>query len=174
MKTEELTALGLTEDQVKGVFALNGVDIEKHKHEAATANQALEGVKTQLQAANTKLEGYDPEWKTTVTQAQLDAAKEVEKLKLDYSIGNALKESKAKDPDILKALIDLNAVKQVGDDVVGLKEQIEKLKTEKDYLFETEAKPPVFSLPTPGATDLPGSNKNDQANAAFRAAFGKE
>lgn len=174
MKTEELTALGLTEDQVKGVFALNGADIERHKQETATARQELEGFKTQLQTANAKLEGYDPEWKNTLTQAQKDADAKVAKLKLDYSITNFLKESKAKDPDILKALIDLEAVKQVGDEVIGLKEQIEKLKTDKDYLFETEAKPPVFSLPTSGAPDLPGGNKNDQANAAFRAAFGKE
>lgn len=31
MKTEELTALGLTEDQVKQVFALNGKDVEAAK-----------------------------------------------------------------------------------------------------------------------------------------------
>lgn len=28
MKKEELTALGLTEDQIKGVQKLNGIDIE--------------------------------------------------------------------------------------------------------------------------------------------------
>ena len=31
MKTEELTALGLNEDQVKQVFALNGKDVEAAK-----------------------------------------------------------------------------------------------------------------------------------------------
>ena len=36
MKTEELTALGLNEDQVKQVFALNGKDVE-------AAKAALEG-----------------------------------------------------------------------------------------------------------------------------------
>ena len=174
MKTEELTTLGLTEDQVKGVFALNGTDIEKHKQDNVTLQGELTGLKGQLQTANTKLEGYDPEWKNTLTLAQQEASKEVAKLKLDYSITNALKESKAKDPDIIKALINIEAVKQVGDKVIGLKEQLEKLKTDKDYLFETEEKPPVFSLPTPGAPNVPGNNKNEQANAAFRAAFGKE
>lgn len=174
MKTEELTALGLNEDQVKGVFALNGVDIEKHKQDLATAQRELETTKGLLATANGKLEGYDPEWKNTLETAQRDADAKVAKLKLDYSVTNFLKESKAKDPDVLKALIDLEAVKQVGDEVVGLKEQIEKLKTEKDYLFEAEDKPPVFSLGTPGAPNVTGDTKKEQANAAFRAAFGKE
>lgn len=66
MKTEDLTALGLSEDQIKSVFALNGTDIEKfktdvekHKLEATKAKEELEGVKTQLGEANTAIKGFE-------------------------------------------------------------------------------------------------------------------
>ena len=42
MKTEELTALGLTEEQVKGVFALNGKDIEAAKQNTAELTKNYE------------------------------------------------------------------------------------------------------------------------------------
>ena len=67
MKTEELTALGLTEEQVKGVFALNGKDIEAEKAKGKKALEAAEAdrdnYKTQLDTATETLksfEGIDP------------------------------------------------------------------------------------------------------------------
>lgn len=86
MKTEDLTALGLSEDQIKSVFALNGTDIEKYKQDAEKQKQAviqakeeLEGVKTQLGEANTAIKGFEEldvegikkaaeEWKTKYEQ----------------------------------------------------------------------------------------------------------
>lgn len=66
MKTEELIALGLSEDQIKGVFALNGTDIEKlkqdiekHKQDVIKAKEELEGVKTQLGEANATIKGFE-------------------------------------------------------------------------------------------------------------------
>lgn len=66
MKTEDLTALGLSEDQIKSVFALNGTDIEKYKQDvekqkqaAIQAKEELEGVKTQLSEANTAIKGFE-------------------------------------------------------------------------------------------------------------------
>lgn len=62
MKTEELTALGLTEEQVKGVFALNGKDIEAAKQNTAELTKNYETLKaerdnldSQLKAANATL-----------------------------------------------------------------------------------------------------------------------
>ena len=86
MKTEDLTALGLSEDQIKSVFALNGTDIEKYKadvekqkQEVIKAKEELEGVKTQLGEANTAIKGFEEldvegikkaaeEWKTKYEQ----------------------------------------------------------------------------------------------------------
>ena len=87
MKTEELTALGLTEDQVKGVFALNGKDIEAEKAKGKKALETAEAdrdqYKTQLDTATEtlkKFEGIDPakiqqevaDWKAKAEQAEKD------------------------------------------------------------------------------------------------------
>lgn len=87
MKTEELTALGLTEDQVKGVFALNGKDVEaekaKGKKALETAEADRDNYKTQLDTATEtlkKFEGIDPakiqqevaDWKAKAEQAEKD------------------------------------------------------------------------------------------------------
>lgn len=62
MKTEELTALGLTEEQVKSVFVLNGKDIaalQQANAELTKSNATLtaerDNLDTQLKAANDTL-----------------------------------------------------------------------------------------------------------------------
>lgn len=87
MKTEELTALGLNEEQVKGVFALNGKDIEAEKAKGKKALEAAEtardNYKTQLDTATETLKGFegiDPtkikqevaDWKAKAEQAEKD------------------------------------------------------------------------------------------------------
>lgn len=64
MKTEELIALGLTEDQVKQVFALNGKDIEKQKKIAVDLETDRDNYKSRFEAADAalkKFDGIDPD-----------------------------------------------------------------------------------------------------------------
>ena len=63
MKTEELKALGLNDEQVQKVFAMHGEDVNREKQAAAEAKAQLTAAQSQLQEANRKLEGYDPEWR---------------------------------------------------------------------------------------------------------------
>lgn len=88
MKTEELTALGLNEDQVKGVFALNGKDIEaekaKGKKALETAEADRDNYKTQLDTANEtlkKFEGIDP---AKIQQELADHKARADKAEKDY------------------------------------------------------------------------------------------
>ena len=55
MKKEELTALGLTEEQIKGVQTLNGKDIEAHKNALATAEKERDDYKGQVDNLQTQL-----------------------------------------------------------------------------------------------------------------------
>lgn len=64
MKTEELTAIGLSEEQATQVLAIHGKDIEKHKKTITTLETEKEGLKGQLstaEAALQKFEGIDPQ-----------------------------------------------------------------------------------------------------------------
>lgn len=88
MKTEELTALGLTDEQAKQVIVIHGKDIESHKQQIEDRDKritTLEGerdnFKTRFETADAalkKFEGIDPEKIQDEIQTykdQLDTAK---------------------------------------------------------------------------------------------------
>lgn len=88
MKTEELTALGLTNEQANQVLAIHGKDIEKHKKQIETLEGERNSYKTKFETADTalkKFEGIDPEkiqgeiqtYKTQLEDAQKDFAKQL-------------------------------------------------------------------------------------------------
>ncbi|MBQ2865824.1 MAG: phage scaffolding protein [Clostridia bacterium] len=82
MKTEELTAIGLTEEQATQVLAMNGKDIEKHKKQITTVEGERDAFKAQLDTANEtlkKFEGIDPQQIQTELQTYKTKAEEAEK-----------------------------------------------------------------------------------------------
>lgn len=82
MKTEELTAIGLTEEQATQVLAINGKDIEKHKTRITALEGERDNYKTQLETANAtlkKFEGVDPEKIQDELQTYKTQAEEAEK-----------------------------------------------------------------------------------------------
>lgn len=91
MKTEELTALGLSDEQVKGVFALNGTDINELKQQNATLTSERDALKTerdnlttQLTAANDTLAKFGDSTPESM-QAEIQKYKDqMEQLKTDY------------------------------------------------------------------------------------------
>lgn len=64
--------------------------------------------------------------------------KKLQQIQYDTAINNALKDSKAKDINLIKALLDNDKLKINGEEVIGLKEQLEVIKKDRDYLFEKE------------------------------------
>lgn len=92
MKTEELTALGLTDEQAKQVHALNGKDIEAAK---AAKDKAIDDLKAERDGLQTRLgtaedtlkkfEGIDPQkiqqeiqdWKQKAEDAKADFTKQM-------------------------------------------------------------------------------------------------
>lgn len=146
MTKEELLALGLTEEQIKDVFKINGIDVEKAKGDLTTKETELASTKEQLKTANTEIQSYKSmdveaikkaadEYKTKFEEAETKAQKEIETLKFNHAIENALVGAKAKNAKAVKALLNIEGLKLNGDEVVGLKEQLEAIKTENDYLF---------------------------------------
>lgn len=59
MKTEALQAIGLTEDQIKDVFKMNGKDIETEKKRADKAEAERDQYKERAEAAEKTLKGFD-------------------------------------------------------------------------------------------------------------------
>ena len=82
MKTEELTAIGLTEEQASQVLAMNGKDIEKYKKQVTTVEGERDAAKAQLDTANAtlkKFEGIDPQQIQQELQTYKTQAEEAEK-----------------------------------------------------------------------------------------------
>lgn len=59
MKTEELTAIGLTEEQATQVLTMNGKDIEKHKRQITALETERDDLKGRLTTAETTLKGFE-------------------------------------------------------------------------------------------------------------------
>jgi len=100
--------------------------------------------------------------KTTNSTTAADYEKKLETLRFETIINNALKDSKAKDINLIKALLDNNKLKINGEEVIGLKDQLETIKKDKDYLFEKEV-PGTGTFNTGGAS---GGKETDPENFA--------
>jgi predicted nucleic acid-binding Zn-ribbon protein len=175
MKKEDLIKLGLTDEAViEQIIILHGKDIEKHKTGLSTAQAESDGLKKQLTDANAAIEGFKKldvegikkaadEWKTKAEQAQTEANKQIAGLKFDHALDGALSGAKAKNGKAVKALLDAELLKLADDgSISGLKEQLEKIKSENDYLFESET-------PTPKIV-VGGNNKSVITDAVVLAA----
>lgn len=90
MKTEDLKALGLNDDQVQKVFAMNGAEMNDLKQQVATLTTERDTARTNLGEANKKLEGYDPEWRSKAEKAENDAKAQVAELQHDFAAERAV------------------------------------------------------------------------------------
>lgn len=78
--------------------------------------------------------------KQTNKQVTDDYESKLSKIKLDTAVKEALKQSKVKDIDLAMKLINYDNLKLSDDgSVVGINEQIEPMKKEREYLFEKDA-----------------------------------
>ena len=167
MKTEELKALGLNDEQVQKVFAMNGADIERKNQTIATLTAERDTARTQLGEANKKLEGYDPDWKTKAENAARQARQQVEALQSDFAAQSAVSGLKFSSESAKKAfLADLKAKK--------LTLQEGKLLGFDDFLADyRKTDPGAFASGYPYVKDggdpthTPGGTPRDQFAAWF-------
>lgn len=173
MTTDELRGFGLTDEQCQQVENLHNGEISAMQTQIGERDTTISGLNGQLSEANKKLEGYDPEWKQKAAQAQTDAEAKVNEYRFNAALEKAISDSKAKDAVSVKAHLNMDALKFADGKIIGLDDQLKKIKEEKAYLFETDSKLPYASGHTGGDDGKNTGNKTEQANAAFRAAFGK-
>lgn len=150
MNTEALKALGLDDEQVKGVMALKGelIKQENAKLDAVTAER--DSLNEQMAQRDKDIKdlkknaGDNEELSSKLSELQkqydTDTRALNEKLaetKLDSALSDALAKTKARDPQDLKAFLDMEAIKLNDDgELSGLSDQISKLQESKGYLFD--------------------------------------
>lgn len=150
MNTEALKALGLDEEQVKGVMALKGELIKQENAKLDAVVAERDGLAEQVKQRDKDIKdlqknvGDNEELTNRLSELrkQYDADTKAlnDKLaatKLDSALTAALAKTNARDPQDLKAFLDLDGIKldETGE-LTGLNDQITKLQTEKGYLFD--------------------------------------
>ena len=180
MKTEDLKALGLTDEQIKSVMALNGKAIQaeqdKAKAEADSLTAERDDFKKQLEGRDKDLKelkksaGDNAELKKQYEDLQSKYKTDTEKLnetlaktKLDSAISEALGQTKARDPKDLKNFLNMENIKLTDNGLIGLDEQVKNLQENKAYLFA--------SVPKTSGTN-PVGGQTPPASDSFISALG--
>lgn len=122
-------------DGYKGLLSQRDADIEDLKKKAGSADGLTQQL-TELQQKYTK--------DTDDLQAQL------KQTKFDSALDVALAGSGAKNTKALRALLDMEKISFKDDALHGFTEQLEQIKAENDYLFES-AKPGATGIRHDGA-----------------------
>lgn len=181
MKKEDLIALGLTEEQISEIQRLNGLDIKREQDKLTKVELERDNYKEQLETAQDVLkefEGVDvKELQSRITQLQNDlqskeAEYQAQLADRDFNtlLDNQLSSFGAKNVKAVKALLDIEALKDSKNQEADIKAAIEACQKENDYLFG--ATEPINNPVAPTGGSLP---TGDDANlAALKAAMGIE
>lgn len=125
--------------------------------ELATANQTIKD----LQDAAKKWDGVDVDkLKGDMAALQTKYDSDLAAAKLDNALNLALMEAKARDPKLIKALLDMSVVKMDGDQLMGLTDQLTKITESHGYLFAGEAAGGDTTRTSTGAAHV-SNNKPD-------------
>ena len=188
MKTEDLKAQGLTEEQINFVMAENGKDLKALQEE----NTTLKTEKSQLENDKKVLEKEkgDKEkaladlQKNTITKEEYDKkVKEIEdnakKEHSDYIFNQlltqAFKDAKVRDTEntrkAVKESLDLTKITTDNDgkNLIGIKEQLEAIKKSDPHFFETK-----FSGSEPTEPGGNGGKGDDGNEVSMASNFAKE
>lgn len=141
MKLEELTALGLSDEQAKAVFEKFGQDIPKSRFdEVNNAKKAAEDMVSQLTVEISGLKkGQSKEFAEQVEKLKADYEGKMKQMKLDFAVDSALSAAGVRSTKAARALMNVDDLKLDGDKVLGLDDQIKTLKEGNDWLFAKSA-----------------------------------
>lgn len=159
MKREFLKKLGIEDGSIiDAILDENGTDLERER----SKYEDYETIKKNLNTAETTLKGYEgvdiaeitkerDDLKKQIKTLQEDNAKALYEVKLEHAIGAELTKAGARNSKAVKALLDMEGVKLEDDKLIGITEQLEKLKTDSGYLFESgQNRQPSFSSKSTG------------------------
>lgn len=154
MKREELTAAGLTDEQIEKVMKMNGDDINREKAKFAD----YEETKAQLEKANATLEGmkdYDAvkadvlKYQQEAEKAKADAAERVQQLEdknrvKDFTSGKKFVNELTRDAINAQLYDAMNAAANKGK---SLDDLLKEITDGKENIFVTENAPTPPTIP---------------------------
>ena len=151
----------------------SGGYVGKEKFDALAIEK--KNLESQLNEANSKLEGYDPEWKAKADLAKKKADEEIDALKRDYAVReqvSALRFSSESAKRAFLAEVKAKALPVQDGKVLGLDDFVKQYREADPGAFLSEEKPPKYSGPTPGVVSA--ATGKDKANAAIRELLSRQ
>lgn len=179
--TEALKALGLNDEQVKGVMAEHGKDVNDIKAELNTANSERDNYKSQVESFSGQLteakrqaeKGSEAakqveELQTQLKESQTKAQQDLLATQKAYELDGALQKAGARNTKAVQALLDTDKVELKDGKLTGLDDQLKAVKESNAFLFadqEQGTKNPRVITPT-GNPDGGGNEPNLTAKIA--------
>ncbi len=178
MKTEDLKALGLDQETIDKVFAMNGKDVAAEKARTTKAESERDNYKSQLDTAKESLSRFDgvnvEDMKNQITKLQGElkakddeyAAREAERA-FNETLTGAIKDAGGKNAKAIMAMLDIDALKKSKDQSTDIKAALDAVKKSDAYMFGTE-EPHKNPVGPTGGTD----GKLNTEFSAMRALMG--
>lgn len=175
MKRDDLTAKGLTPEQVEFVMSEYGRELNPIIAERDAYKSQLETAQATLRT----MEGVDPaalnQKITDLTNQLAGKDTEIANIRAEYaftdSVKEAIRKAGARSEKAVMAMLDLDALKTSKNQQADIAAALDAVKKENDYLFQSAKKPP-FVVGSTSGIDPNVQTKKEQANEALRGLFG--
>lgn len=171
MTKEQLQELGLSEEQISGVFKLNGLAIKAVQEKNTALEQEVADTKQLLETANTKIEGFADldvdkikkeaeDYKTALEKTKLENEARINELKYEAKVKDYLQNYKFASERVKNSIyndIKSKEFKLEGDKLLGVEEYLKDLQTNEPESFATvaEGKP---NFTRPGSAQINNDN----------------
>lgn len=154
---EELRGIGIDDDKIEGVMSLHGQEIQSFKDKVSQKDSKLKELQTTVDSYKEDNEQKDNELKDLQEKAkngddlqqtisdlrqanqekEEQRQKEVKELNFNHSLENKLRDVGARNVKAVRALLESDNLKFNDEDneVIGLQDQLEKLRESDSYLF---------------------------------------
>ncbi|HDX9500142.1 TPA: phage scaffolding protein [Bacillus thuringiensis] len=187
MKLEQLTEIGLTEEQAQQIIdihkeSLNGFlpksrydelnekkkNLEETLKERDSQLENLKGINAEdLQAEITRLQGENE-------QAKVEYETKLHEQAYGFALKEALSGAKVRNHKALEALLNKEDIKLEEGKLVGLEDQLKALQESDSYLFDIQTEQaPVDNTPAPKFTVGNHNNEKPTGDDFTRALLGK-
>lgn len=183
MKTEQLKELGLDSEQIKGVFKLNGLDIENVRSEFTNLEEKNEELQSEVDNLQAKIDSksdtdidhdeyerllnVEEELNNQLISVKEEHDAELSELRYTHLLDSSLKGAGARSVKAVKALLNQEEIKLEDGKLLGFEESLEQVKKEHDYMFEGEDK-----IKTPNFIK-PGNDSRDNVDNPFTKRLAK-
>jgi folylpolyglutamate synthase/dihydropteroate synthase len=184
MKREFLKNLSLSDEAIEKIMAEHGNSVNAIKNKQAELEGQIADYKTQLSERDKQLDSLKKaagdsdaltkqiaELQAANKQAKAEFDERIETLAKENLVNLALTKAGAKNPKAVKALLNLENTKRDGDTIIGLVEQLDKLKETDSYLFHVEQKPTVAGTQPNSGSGAPADTPPPGSYEAFEQAW---